>query len=188
MARGDTARGGSRGRPLSETDLALWAAFVHDIRPLPGRAPPLLPEPPANVPPPRPAAPPPRVTPAPAPAPPRRPAPLPPLEIGAAPPGLDSATWERLRSGKLRPARVVDLHGLTLIEAHGALLAAIAAARAEQWRCIEIITGRGSGTEGGAIRRELPHWLNLPTLRPLLLAAAHPHRANPGATRLLLRK
>ncbi len=108
--------------------------------------------------------------------------------IGVAPAGLDGATWERLRSGRLKPARVVDLHGLTLAEAHRALLAAVAAARAERLRCIEIITGRGSGEAGGAIRRELPHWLNLPALRPLLLAAAHPHRANPGATRLLFRK
>ena len=177
----------SRGRGLSEADLALWAAFVETIRPLRGRAPPLLRETPPVMPSPGPPAPA-------APAPiiaeplPRRPPPLSLLAIGVAPPGLDGATWERLRSGRLKPARVFDLHGLTLAEAHRVLLDAVAAARAEQWRCIEIITGRGSGAEGGAIRRELPHWLNLPTLRPLVLAAAHPHPANPGATRLLLRK
>jgi DNA-nicking Smr family endonuclease len=38
------------------------------------------------------------------------------------------------------------------------------------------------------IRRELPLWLNLPELRPLVLAAAYPHPANPGAVRLLLRR
>ena len=43
-----------------------------------------------------------------------------------------------------------------------------------------MITGRGSGETGGVIRRELPLWLNLPALRPLVLAAAHPHAANPG--------
>ena len=30
------------------------------------------------------------------------------------------------------------------------------------------------------LRRELPLWLNLPEIRPLVLAAAHPHAANPG--------
>ena len=38
------------------------------------------------------------------------------------------------------------------------------------------------------IRRELPLWLNLAELRPLVLAAAHPHAANTGSVRLLLRR
>jgi DNA-nicking Smr family endonuclease len=53
---------------------------------------------------------------------------------------------------------------------------------------VEIITGRGTGEHGGVIRRELPHWLNLPSLRPLVLAASHPHERNTGSTRLLLRR
>jgi DNA-nicking Smr family endonuclease len=38
------------------------------------------------------------------------------------------------------------------------------------------------------LRRELPHWLNAPALRPLILALAHPHRANTGAVHVLLRR
>jgi DNA-nicking Smr family endonuclease len=38
------------------------------------------------------------------------------------------------------------------------------------------------------LKRELPHWLNEPALRPLVLAASHPHPANPGSVRLLLRR
>jgi DNA-nicking Smr family endonuclease len=38
------------------------------------------------------------------------------------------------------------------------------------------------------IFREFPHWLNAPELRGKVLAAAHPHRANAGAVRLLLRR
>jgi DNA-nicking Smr family endonuclease len=52
---------------------------------------------------------------------------------------------------------------------------------------VAIVTGKGSG-EGGILRRELPHWLNLPSVRPLILGAAHPHRANTGAIHLLLRR
>jgi DNA-nicking Smr family endonuclease len=62
------------------------------------------------------------------------------------------------------------------------------AAYAENLRCVEIITGRGAGEQGGVIRRELPHWLNLPHLRPLILAASHPHAKNLGSTRILLRR
>ena len=61
-------------------------------------------------------------------------------------------------------------------------------AHADHVRCVEVITGRGSGEAGGVIRRELPMWLNLPALRPLVLAATHPHAANPGSVRLLLRR
>jgi DNA-nicking Smr family endonuclease len=55
-------------------------------------------------------------------------------------------------------------------------------------RVVEIITGRGAGEGGGVLRRELPMWLNLPDLRPLVLAASHPHQANTGSVRLLLRR
>ncbi len=175
-----------RRRGLSEADRAQWADFARAIRPLRGHAAPReASAPPAQVaaipPPPAPLAGAPPSVPASAP-------PSPPIEIGTAPGGLDAATWERFRSGRLRPARIIDLHGLTREQAHRVLAAAVEAARAERLRCIEIITGRGSGEQGGAIRRELPLWLNRSDLRPKLLAACHPHRANPGATRLLLRR
>ncbi|WP_309139453.1 Smr/MutS family protein [Siccirubricoccus sp. G192] len=64
----------------------------------------------------------------------------------------------------------------------------LAEAQADGLRCIAIVTGKGSSLEGGVLRRELPHWLNAPELRGLLLGAAHPHQANPGAVHLLLRR
>ena len=48
--------------------------------------------------------------------------------------------------------------------------------------------GSKGGPEGGVLRRELPHWLNLPALRPLVLGAVHPQGANSGAVHLLLRR
>lgn len=175
----------ARRRGLSEADRAQWADFARHIRPLHA---PLAPPAPTGAPPPPAVVPLPPILVAPAMAA-RRSAPPPPaIEIDVAPGGLDAATWERLRTGRLRPARTIDLHGLTRQQALGALLQAVETARAEGLRCIEVITGLGSGERGGAIRRELPLWLNRPDLRPKLLAACHPHRANSGATRLLLRR
>jgi DNA-nicking Smr family endonuclease len=81
---------------------------------------------------------------------------------------------------------------MTAQAAFHALTTFLHAAHADHVRCVEIVTGRGSGSgkgEGtGVLRREFPHWLNRPDIRPLVLGAAHPHAANPGAVRLLLRR
>jgi DNA-nicking Smr family endonuclease len=170
-----------RRRTLTEMDRSDWANFARFVVPLPGRA---LPDPqpaagpslPLPMPPQRPPMPRPSIE-------------LPPaLTIGAQPAGLDSGTWNRFRSGRIAPTRTLDLHGRSAQRAFHALHTFLHAAHADRLRCVEVITGRGSGEAGGVLRRELPLWLNLPALRPLVLAAAHPHAANPGAVRLLLRR
>jgi DNA-nicking Smr family endonuclease len=165
-------------RPLSEKECRDWAAYAARVAPLRGRD---RPKPAAaasdltN----RPAA---RSSEGHPPS-----APL-TLSVGDHPGGLDSSSWQRFRTGKTAPTRTLDLHGRTVQRAYHALHAFLHAARADGIRCVEIVTGRGSGEAGGVLRRELPIWLNSPTLRPLVLAASHPHRANPGAVRLLLRR
>ena len=106
--------------------------------------------------------------------------PLVPLAIGTHPGGVDGASWRRFRTGKLQAVRTLDLHGRTAQRAFQALTTFLRAAHAEGVRCVEVVTG-----QGGVLRRELPLWLNLPELRGVVLAAAHPHPANPGSVRLL---
>lgn len=112
----------------------------------------------------------------------------PELAIGVAPGGLDRRRWDDLRRGRTRPERTLDLHGRRAEDAHAAVRAFVLAAQAEGLRCVAIVTGKGTGETGGVLRRELPHWLNAPPLRGLILAIAHPHRANTGAVHLLLRR
>lgn len=113
---------------------------------------------------------------------------LQPLAIGVQPPGLDRASWRRLAQGRVPPARRLDLHGMRATPALAALERFVAESFADGCRVVEVITGRGAGAEGGVIRRTLLHWLNGPSLRPMLLGACHPHAANPGAVLLLLRR
>lgn len=182
-----------RHHGLSEADRALWHAWAErmGVVPLPGRA--LPPAAPAATPPATPATPRPPAAAA-APAAPKAgaagtgPSPLPELRIGVQPGGLDARRWSDLRRGRLRPERTLDLHGARAQEAHAAVRGFLLRARMEGLRCVAIVTGRGSSPEGGVLRRELPHWLNAPDMRPLLLGAAHPHAANPGAVHLLLRR
>ena len=110
------------------------------------------------------------------------------VPIDAPPPGLDRSTWQRLKTGRIAPEKKLDLHGMTAARGHHAVLAAVTDAARSGQRCVEIITGRGTGEEGGVLRRELPHWLNLPSLRPLILAICYPNAANQGAVRVLLRR
>jgi DNA-nicking Smr family endonuclease len=173
-----------RTRRLSEADQALWASYANQLAPLRGRVGRKPPEP----------------VPAPSAAPvaqarprvaaqatkPRKMAS--PLSVGEQPGGLDSATWQRFRTGKLLTLRKLDLHGMTAQRAFHALAGFIRTAHAEQVRCVEIVTGRGTGEAGGVIRREFPHWLNLPEIRPLILGATYPHALNTGSVRLILRR
>ncbi|NKC30447.1 Smr/MutS family protein [Falsiroseomonas selenitidurans] len=172
-----------REKRLNSADLALWRAFTAEIRPLFGHQPPAAPA--EAVPPPTAAAAPPQLAVAP---PPPRPAPPPEIRVGEVPGGLDRKRWAALRRGDMRAERTLDLHGRRVQEAHLVFRAFLHRAHAEGVRTVTIVTGKGPQPEGGILKRELPHWLNDPELRPLVLGAAHPHPTNSGAVNLLLRR
>jgi DNA-nicking Smr family endonuclease len=177
-------------RKLTETDAAEWAVFAKRLVPLRGK-------PVAEVA---------RVSgPAPVRDVPRYPAravenvperTARPLGVGGQPPGIDTASWQRFRRGQLASARKLDLHGMTAQQAFHALRTFLRGAHADRLRCVEVVTGRGNGEHGGVLRREFALWLNLPDIRPMILAAVHPHAssamhahmANAGSVRLLLRR
>ena len=178
-------------RRLKEGEQRLWVEYAREVRPLRGRAPKSLPELPTPPVPPAPT--PPTAAPVPitmAPKPAARPVPSPrrPVEIGVRLAGLDDTSWRALSSGRLRPERRLDLHGERAQTAFQLLHDFLLRAHSERLRCVEIITGAGSGPEGGILRRELPHWLNRHDLRHLVLAAVHPRAGNVGSVRVLLRR
>jgi len=178
-----------RWRSVTAEEEALWRAFVvragiQAIRPEEGGEDPAQTErrggeqAAAATPPLAPKLPPPSPPPPPPPA----------LSPNALPPDLDRRRWNDLRRGRIRPERTLDLHGRRATEAHAEVRAFVLAAHAAGLRCVAIVTGKGSGEAGGVLRRELPHWLNAPEMRGLILALAHPHGANVGAVHLLLRR
>jgi DNA-nicking Smr family endonuclease len=174
-------------RKLTELDEAYWARYAGRVRPLRGRA---VPSAPADV-----DAGPLQVRNTALPVSPRSTQQA-PLGIGGQPPGVDSATWTRFQRGQLGGTRKLDLHGMTARHAFAALREFLRAAQANRVRCVEVVTGRGTAEGTGVLRRELPMWLNLPDIRPMILAASHPHISsamharvtNVGSVRLLLRR
>lgn len=121
--------------------------------------------------------------------PPARRAPL-PLKLGVLT-AMDKRTGQRFKRGDMPMEARLDLHGMTLDQAHGALSAFVRGAHSRGARCVMVVTGKGKLSDGGGkIRREVPHWLNRPDLRPLVLAVteARPFHGGAGALYVLLKR
>ena len=116
-------------------------------------------------------------------------APLPDLAPGVFA-GIDKRSALRFKRGQTPIEDSLDLHGMIQTEAHRALNDFVAEASGAGQRCVLVITGKGQGGSGGVLRRMVPHWLNQPSLRPLILgvAQAQPRDGGAGALYLLLRR
>jgi len=125
-------------------------------------------------------------------------APDPSRALEAAPPRVDGRTHARLRRGKLRPEARIDLHGMTLAEAHPALTHFLMTAHGGGKRLVLVITGKGKDRDDGGImpvrrgilRHQVPHWLQSPPLRPIVLqiTPAHFRHGGDGAYYVYLRR
>lgn len=118
--------------------------------------------------------------------------------LAEAPLNMDAATHARMRRGKLAPEARIDLHGMTLAEAHAELIAFVLNARAQGLRLVLVITGKGktlhehgAGPQRiGALRTQVPHWLHLPPLGPAVqqITEAHLRHGGSGAYYVYLRR
>lgn len=114
--------------------------------------------------------------------------PAPADRIGKRQPGVDDYNWRRFSQGGMRADLRLDLHGMVAQDAFRRLMEFLDVATRRDARCVEIITGLGSGQEGGVLRRELPMWLERPEIRSRILGLAYPHVGNKGSVRVLLRR
>jgi DNA-nicking Smr family endonuclease len=182
------AKGNRKGpADKSPEDQDLWQKVTEGVRPLKGREHPKPPEegkktahePPAG-----------KATPTP-PKTPLRGAPEQATQPIPRASGINRRDAERLKRGKMQIDAYLDLHGMTLAQAHQALRAFVVRSQASERRCLLVITGTGRTKEGGgALRRELPQWLAEPGLagRVLGLEQAQPQHGGAGAFYLLLRR
>jgi DNA-nicking Smr family endonuclease len=118
--------------------------------------------------------------------------------LAKAPLQMDAKTHSRMQRGRLDPEARIDLHGMTVAEAHGELIHFLLNARANGLRLVLVITGKGKpGNDHGpipsrlgAIRHQMPHWLRLPPLNGVVqqLTESHARHGGAGAFYLYLRK
>lgn len=186
-------------RPLTSEERRLWAEVARQVTPLAGargggeggRETAAEPAGPPAAPAPRPEIVPPEIRPKlrpeilpKAPPPPARPrlAPLAPLE---------RKMTRALARGRSSPDAHLDLHGLTQPEAHARLIGFLRRARAAGHGLVLVVTGHGGagGPTGqrGVLRRVVPHWLQAPELRPLVLGFEEAGSRQGGAGALYIR-
>ncbi len=118
--------------------------------------------------------------------------------LRAAPLAMDAKAHGRMKRGKLDPEARLDLHGMTLSEAHPELIAFILSSQAIGRRLVLVITGKGKARDydapmpvrRGQLRHQVPQWLSLPPLGQAVLqiAPAHIRHGGEGAYYIYLRK
>lgn len=189
-----------RGRKVRAEELELWKQVAREIAPL-ERAQRALSEPAKD----KPRG---QVTPS-------QPLPIPQMTGGKAPlkhdlaPSLsqsldrqgvrmDHKAFKRMRRGRVQPDARIDLHGMTLDRAHGALVRFVMGQHATGKRLLLVITGKGKprAEDGpmpvrfGVLRHQVPEWLRLPPLGDIVLqvSPAHASHGGEGAYYVYLRR
>ncbi|WP_309668452.1 Smr/MutS family protein [Tabrizicola sp.] len=109
--------------------------------------------------------------------------------LNDAPLQMDARTHGKMTRGKLLPEARIDLHGLTLAEAHPELIRFVLNAQSAGLRLVLVITGKGKrGVDTGpipqrmgALKHQVPQWLRLPPLGPAVLQVTEAHLKHGGS-------
>lgn len=119
--------------------------------------------------------------------------------LAAAPVAMDAKSFKHMKRGKLKPEGRIDLHGMTVAEAHPALVSFVMSAHSAGKRLVLVITGKGGKRleEGmtypqrmGALKRQVPHWLTQAPMSQVVMQVteAHIRHGGSGAYYVYLRR
>jgi DNA-nicking Smr family endonuclease len=109
--------------------------------------------------------------------------------LAVSPLQMDAKTHGKMTRGKLSPEARIDLHGLTLAEAHPDLIRFILNAQSAGLRLVLVITGKGKLRDDsgpipqrtGALRHQVPQWLRMAPLGPTVLQVTEAHLKHGGS-------
>lgn len=119
-------------------------------------------------------------------------------QISVQPVAMDRKTFGKMKKGRVAPEARIDLHGLTIAQAHPVLTRFILDAVAADRRLVLVITGKGKHRDDGGpipvrhgvLRHQVPHWLHGTPLKQYVLqiAEAHLKHGGQGAYYVYLRR
>lgn len=111
---------------------------------------------------------------------------------------MDRKAYGKMKRGKLNVEAKIDLHGMTLAQAHPALNGFIQRTHAQGKRLVLVVTGKGKAGTGtgpiperrGVLRHQIPLWLLSPPLGALVIQVtpAHLKHGGEGAYYVYLRR
>lgn len=113
-----------------------------------------------------------------------------PERLRAAPVKMDAKSYKVMQRGKIKPEGRIDLHGMTVAEAHPALISFILSAQSAGKRLVLVITGKGGKRDEpgaiapqrmGALKRQVPHWLTMAPCNGCVLQVTEAHIRHGGA-------
>ncbi|VAV99969.1 Smr domain protein [hydrothermal vent metagenome] len=121
-----------------------------------------------------------------------------PERLASAPVKMDKKAHNRLKRGKLSPEARIDLHGMTMDQAHPVLIRFILQSHARGLRLVLVITGKGKDRDDGGpipvrrgvLRHNVPGWLSVVPLGQVVLqvSSAHLKHGGGGAYYVYLRR
>ena len=108
--------------------------------------------------------------------------------LAHAPVRMDHGTHRKMLRGKLKPESRIDLHGMTLAQAHPVLTRFILGAHADGLRLVLVITGKGKDRDDpgpipirrGVLKHQVPNWLHMPPLGRVVLDLREAHLRHGG--------
>ena len=129
--------------------------------------------------------------------------PIQPFQVGSKPRGttplaqitapdpirMDRKAYTTMNRGKLKPEGRLDLHGMTMAEAHPELVHFILNAQSAGKRLVLVITGKGRTPKDdgpipvrkGILRHQLPQWLSQAPLSQAVLQVSEAHLKHGGS-------
>ncbi len=101
---------------------------------------------------------------------------------------MDRKAFQKMKRGKLVPEGRIDLHGLTLAEAHPELTSFILQSQMRGFRLVLVITGKGKDKDSGgpipermgALRHQVPQWLKMAPLGQAVMQISEAHLKHGG--------
>lgn len=98
----------------------------------------------------------------------------------------------RLQRGGYDPEVTLDLHGLTLLQAHDRLMHVLRRAMDQKQRLLLVITGKGNNSQPHArtLKQSFEEWMMMPDFRGFVahVCPAARHHGGAGAYYVLLKK